>query len=81
MKKSEIQVGKRYVNKHGARTTRTVIAIGPEVKGQNEPYWWGQKDRPQDPVVTFSTTNRQWKGREHHQYLCTFLAWAGREVG
>jgi len=78
MKQSDIKVGCRYVNKHGKRTVRTVIAIGPEKIAVNEPYWWGNPEkRPRDLVVTFTTTNKKYKQGDCHQFIKTFSAWAG----
>jgi hypothetical protein len=75
MKKSEIQVGKTYINKGSGTTTRTVLAIDDYYKP--DVYWnaTGKNPRKNDTGVLF---RQGYKNRK--LYLSSFAAWCSREV-
>lgn len=75
MRDAEIQVGAVYCNNGAGRTTRKVIAIGPE----HAPKHWAGKleKRPKDgtPGVLYEQD-----GSRARLYLPMFAAWAGRKL-
>jgi len=79
VKPSDIKVGESYINKGAGTTIRTVVAIENETPGENSPVWWSTKERPSEKVVTFTTTNRQWKkDKQYHLFIRSFAQWAGK---
>jgi hypothetical protein len=72
MKPGDIKVGETYVNRGAGRTTRTVIAIGPEHKPSI--YWNATGEHPDDVGVLFEISNRI--GRAYCLYLKSFAKWA-----
>ena len=70
MKRSDIKVGKTYVNRGKGQTRRTVLAIGNEV----HPDWYGGEMPPNEFGVEYLQD-----GKTHSLYLSSFASWAGKE--
>jgi alpha-D-ribose 1-methylphosphonate 5-triphosphate synthase subunit PhnH len=74
MKPEEIEVGRVYINRGAGRTTRKVIAIGPEHAPRE---WHGSRDTSPAgaPGVLFEQ-----EGVQRTLYLSSFASWAGRKI-
>jgi len=75
MKRADIKVDHTYRSRGVGRTTRKVLAIGPEYQPH---VWLGDPDRkppPDAPGVEYAQN-----GHVHRLYLFSFAAWAGSEV-
>ena len=67
MRPCDIKVGETYRNRGAGRTTRKVLAIGPEHK----PYRYSNDGPPDEPGVLYEQ-----KGKQGNLYLRSFASWA-----
>ena len=74
MKKTQIKVGKTYVNKGAGRTKRKVLDLSKNIK----PPWCGSNAPPDEPGILYEQIGGLFSGRGK-LYLSSFAAWAGRE--